>query len=140
MANAVVPNAALLDWLTAQIEDAPTLSDYWLRLYREPITITPVTTLAELEAIQCNYAGYVPKQLIDWTAPVIDDGTAFTEPLLATWKAEIEATGEIYGCYASSADHSRFWLACPFDAVLEVPLEAELQVAVRLDLRSLFTL
>lgn len=139
MSNLVVPNEAKLDWAAAQIEDSPTLTDCVLRLYSGDLTIDASTTQTELDALECDFPGYTPQPLTDWTDPVIIDGKARTEPEAALFEGTADTPGEINGCYATNAIGTKFWFASKFTSPVPIPFEAELQVPIELDLASIFS-
>lgn len=138
MSNLIVPNQAKLNWMRAQIETIPTLADCWLRLYKQPLVITPATTLAVLEAAQATYPGYQALPLSGWTDAVVVNSKAITEADTLTYEASAESEGDIYGCYATNGAGDRLWFCSAFGAGVPVPFNAELQVDVQLDLASVF--
>jgi hypothetical protein len=138
MSNLIVPNAAKLSWAQAHIDDLPTLTDCYLRLIQDSLTLDAVTTLAELDAIQADYPGYAPVQLENWSEAVIIEAKAMTEADPATFEADEDDEQELYGCYATNGAGDRLLFAFLFDDPIPVPFEAELQLVVALDFDSIF--
>jgi len=135
----IVPDEAKINWAQAQIDDAPTLTDCYLRLFKSTLIIDSATTLAELEAVQADYLGYAPIQLENFSDAVIVDGAALTEPDNVTFEADEEMEGEIFGCYATNGAGDKLWFATLFDDPVPVPFDAELLVSIQLNLASILT-
>lgn len=140
MSNIIIPNEAKLNWARAQLEDLPTLSDCFLRLYKQSTAIDSATTLAELEAVQADFVGYAPIRLEDWTDAVIVDGEAITEAATVTYEADEDQEGEIFGAYATDGAGTKLWFAFQFSAPVPVPFNAELTVDVQFALDSIHNL
>jgi len=139
VADLVIPDEAKLNWAQAQIDDAPTLSDCFLRLFKTSIPIDRFTTLAELEAVQCDYVGYTPIQLTNWSDAVIVESAAMTEADVVSFEAEEEQESEVVGCYATNGAGGKLWFASLFPEGIPTPFNAELQVSIQLDLASILS-
>jgi len=138
VSNLVIPDEAKINWAQAQIDDVPTLSDCFLRLYKGFLVIDRDTTLAELEAVQADFVGYAPIALGNWSDAVIVESAAMTEADIVTYEATEDDEENVYGCYATNVAGDKLWFASPFTDVVPTPFSVPLEVSVELDLNSLF--
>lgn len=140
MTNLYLPNVAKLHWLQCQIDELETLAGATLHLYKSGIIITPATTMAELEAVQATFPGYVPKGLVEWSNAILVDGKAITEADPVTWQATAASVGMLYGVYAVSGSGFGLLGVSPFTTPVPIPFTSELQVSIEIDLGSIFNL
>jgi len=138
MATLVMPNEALLNWADAQVDDLPTLSDMRVRLIESAVTIDQATTASELLEAEATYAGYDPVELGEWTAPVIIDGEAMTEPEVITFGNTSGATVSVYGAFGTSLTGDKLWWVSSLGGLIHVPHGSELQIDLSILLATIF--
>jgi hypothetical protein len=79
-----------------------------IHLYAAPITLSPNTTLAQLQAVEATYDGYAPKTVTAFNPPYLDPaGGATTASGYEQFNYETEAspgvTNNIYGLWVQDA-------------------------------------
>jgi len=138
--NLVIPDEAKINWAQAQIDDLPTLSDCYVRLISGAVAIDQYTTLAELEAVQSSFEGYMPQQLLNWSDAVIIGADAMTEADIVTFAATADSDDTIVGYYVTNASGTKMWGAATFAEALPVPFDADLEIDTTVNLGSIFSL
>lgn len=69
-----MPDVSALSMTGARVEAVAgkaLLANSVLHLFKDSLTPTPTTTLAQFLAAECDYDGYVPKTIVAWSDPVL---------------------------------------------------------------------
>lgn len=101
--NQVISRAQCLAALTAMVGADGAYEDPTLRLFKNPLTPTRETLLADITP--CDFSGYAPKTTMGWLSPYSDvDGSAIVYGESHTFVANASTIGNtVYGCYLTDA-------------------------------------
>lgn len=111
------PNAGLL-WQTNLLQTA--LAESVVRLFKGEVSIGPTTTLAMLQAAECDFSGYPADgiELTAWNEPILapEGGMALLSPSVMFATADPTTTGNVVtGWWVETATTPKLVVCGTFD-------------------------
>lgn len=98
MSTYVIPPARRLDALGDMVASGAVFDGLHVHLLKSAVTITKTTTLADLEAAECDFGGYAPAA-VTWGTPFLDavDNAVALGGLLQFTQTDLSSPNSVYG-------------------------------------------
>lgn len=107
--------------------------DVWIRLGVPGLIAQDTTTLAMCLAVECTFPGYVPRQLVSWSAATLPSSSASIVSTSSSWTPTNPAgTGDVSGYFLVNAAATKLYGVQTFDLpfFLNIPFGESLLIPV----------